>query len=410
MSYVEIMKCRICGDQRLDTILSLGELFLTGIFPKIDSCINVTHGPLTLVKCFNCGLVQLKHSYELTDLYGANYGYRSGLNKLMVEHLRQKAQKLQEIVKLTPGDCVVDIGSNDGTLLSFYPDSVRIFGFDPSAQKFLNFYRKDIQVITDFFSASAFKRMQRRPKAKIITSIAMFYDLEQPVDFAKQVASILDENGVWHFEQSYLPSMIEANAYDTICHEHLEYYAFKQIKWIIDSAGLKTIDIEMNNVNGGSFSITAAKKAAVYPEQTDKISLILEKETSMGHDEFKSFENNIFVHKAEFVRLLRHLKQDGKKVFGYGASTKGNVILQFCGIDKTLLPCIAEVNPDKFGCVTPGTNIPIICEEEARKNKPDYFVVLPWHFRKNIIEREQEFLRKGGQLIFPLPQIEIVKK
>lgn len=411
MRYLEIKNCRICGNSQVHPILNLGEQYLTGVFPSSEFHSKLTKGPLMLAKCSLCGLVQLKHSYELTELYGNHYGYRSGLNRSMVEHLKRKTEKLQKIVQLSAGDCVIDIGSNDGTTLSFYPESSKLVGFDPSAEKFRNFYRKDVRLVTDFFSAAAFERVMGKTQAKIITSISMFYDLEQPMDFVRQVASLLDENGIWHFEQSYLPLMMDVNAYDTVCHEHLEYYALKQIKWMLDRADLKIVDIEINEVNGGSFAVTAAKRNAEYREAAEDVNRLLMEENQKGYDSlkiFSDFEKRVFEHRKEFVETLKRLKAEGKKVLGYGASTKGNVILQFCGIDRNLLPAIAEVNPDKFGCLTPGTQIPIIPEEEAHRQKPDYFVVLPWHFKKNLIEREQKFLKNGGKMIFPLPKIEII--
>ncbi len=412
MRYTQIKGCRICANENLNTILELGEQYLTGVFPIAECHDQLTKGPLTLMKCSVCGLVQLKHSYELTELYGPNYGYRSGLNQSMVHHLSQKVEKILKIASFSPGDCVIDIGSNDGTLLSFYPNSLRLFGFDPSAEKFPRFYRKDIRLVTDFFSVDGFKKIEGETQAKIISSIAMFYDLEQPMDFVWQVSSLLAEDGVWHFEQSYLPSMINLNAFDTICHEHLEYYALRQIKWMLDRAELKIVGVELNDVNGESFAITAAKKSAPYTEDLQNINTLLEEEKKSEYDGpemFERFRKNVYMFQEKFVELLVRLKSENKKIIGYGASTKGNVILQFCGINKTLIPCIAEVNPDKFGCVTPGTQIPIISEEEARKQNPDYFVVLPWHFKKNIIKREQKFLQDGGKMISPLPAIEIVE-
>lgn len=271
--FQEIKQCRICGNPHLAQILHLGNQFLTGTFPR-DPTENITCGPLELVKCHGehdascCGLVQLRQSYDLHEMYGDNYGYRSGLNRSMVEHLGHTVEALQKLVALNDGDLALDIGSNDGTLLSFYPQGLNLVGIDPTAGKFKEFYRSDIQVITDFFSASLFKHHFGAKKAKLITSVAMFYDLEQPLTFMEQIREVLAEDGSWHFEQSYLPSMLKSNAYDTICHEHLEYYALKQIKWMTDRAGLKIIDVGLNEVNGGSFAVTVAKATAPYPEAT----------------------------------------------------------------------------------------------------------------------------------------------
>jgi hypothetical protein len=221
----------------------------------------------------------------------------------------------------------------------------------------------------------------------------------------------LAEDGVWHFEQSYMPSMLKTNSYDTICHEHLEFYSFEVIKEMLEKSGMRVIDVQMNSINGGSFAITACKESAMYPSNMPVINWLLEQESAMGLKTLKpylEFADRIFQHRESLRGLIQSLVSDGKKIIGYGASTKGNVLLQFCGLTSEHISCIAEVNEEKFGSYTPGTNIPIVSESEARSMNPDYFLVLPWHFKHGILEREQEFLNKGGKFIFPLPEIEIV--
>lgn len=417
LKYTKITKCRLCGGE-IERILSLGDYCLTGVFPMSDKE-KLTCGPLELVKCrnehykYSCGLVQLRHSYKPTELYGANYGYRSGLNKSMVEHLKDISKQIQKKVVLNSGDIVLDIGANDGTLLSFYPrnQNIAIVGLDPSLEKFLEFYRPDIETVADYFSAKLFQGIFGNRKAKIVTSIAMLYDLEDPIQFISEVASILSNDGIFHFEQSYLPAMIENCGYDTICHEHIEYYGLRQIKWMTDKTDLKIIDIEENDINGGSFGVTVAKASSSYSESVNKIDNFLRREEEMGlrgHAIYERFSEKIISNKIEFLSLINKLKDERKIVVGYGASTKGNVILQYCGINKELIPCIAEINSDKFNCYTPGTNIPIVSEKEARAMNPDYFLVFPWHFKSNIIRKENEFLKSGGKMIFPLPKVQII--
>lgn len=413
--YRAIDRCRICGNASLMPVLDLGEQYLTGVFPRGRDD-GLTRGPLELVRCDGsdaCGLVQLRHSYDHTEMYGANYGYRSSLNKSMVRHLSDKVDGLLELVQLGPSDLVLDIGSNDGTLLSNYPVAgPTLVGMDPTAAKFRDLYRPDIRIVPDFFSAQALRRHFPGRRAKLVTSIAMFYDLEAPQAFADQIASILAPDGLWHFEQSYLPAMLRTTSYDTVCHEHLEYYALRQIKWIIDRAGLKIIDVTFNAVNGGSFAITVAPAAAPYPECTDKIRANLDDEDRMGLRQFGTylaFATRVIEHKVELLKTLRDISARNMKVLGYGASTKGNVVLQYCGLSAAEIPCIADVNSDKFGCVTPGSWIPIVSEADAKAADPDYFLVLPWHFRDNLVAREQEFLDHGGRMIFPLPGIDIVE-
>jgi len=417
MIYKEIKRCRICGNIHLIPIISLGDQALTGIFPKNEKD-KVSVKPLELVKCDEinedcCGLVQLRHNMDPEEMYGENYGYRSGLNNSMVEHLRNKVNKILKIVKLSQEDMIIDIGSNDSTLLQFYPKNLTLLGIDPTGKKFKAYYPEHIQLIPDFFSDKIIKEKFGDKKAKVITSIAMFYDLEDPTSFMKQIYNVLDDAGVWVFEQSYMPTMLEKTSYDTICHEHLEYYRFKQIKWMADKVGFKIVDVEFNDINGGSFSITVAKKESAYEENMELTDKILKEEKDKGLATLKPYEefkNKTYKHREELVKLLEELNKKGKKVFGYGASTKGNVILQFCNITKKHIPFIAEVNPDKFGSYTPATNILIISEKEAKNMNPDYFLVLPWHFREFILKKEEKYIQEGGKLIFPLPSLEIVQK
>lgn len=405
-----INKCRISGESNLVDILSLGDQYLTGVFPSSKEE-KITKGPLDLVWAKESGLLQLKHSYDLGEMYGDNYGYRSGLNSSMVEHLSNKIISLENLVELDPNDIVIDIGSNDATSLKAYSKPCIRLGIDPTGLKFKDYYSDDITLIPDFFTKELFINKFNGKKAKIVTSIAMFYDLEDPKKFAKDIYEILDDNGIWHFEQSYMPSMLKTNAYDTICHEHLEFYSLKVVKELLESVNLKIIDVQTNSINGGSFAVTASRADANYSVNDVLIDWMLFQEGQMKLDTispYLAFKERIFEHRDSLRKLILSLVKSGKKVYGYGASTKGNVLLQFCKFTPEEIPFIAEVNQEKFGKYTPGTQIKIISEEEAKMNKPDYFLVLPWHFKDNILGREKEYLKTGVKFIFPLPEIEII--
>lgn len=407
----EIDRCRISGSTHLVSVLNLGEQFLTGVFPRTASQ-PVTRGPLELVWCPDSGLLQLKHSYNLSEMYGDNYGYRSGLNASMVEHLTQKVRGLERRQPLAAGDWVLDIGSNDGTLLKAYSAAgIRRVGMDPTAHKFREFYPSDVEAVSEFFSGPRFLEVSGGRHAKIITSIAMFYDLEDPNAFVRDIAGALAPDGVWHFEQSYMPSMLRTNAYDTVCHEHLEYYSLRVIRDLLNAHGLRIINVQMNSINGGSVAVTACHAKSALASERSIVEWMLQQEENWGLNTtkpYRQFEERVFKHRADLQRLIQSLVADGNRVLGYGASTKGNVLLQFCGLGQELIPAIAEVNREKFGAYTPGTHIPIVSEEEARAMQPDYFLVLPWHFKATILQREAKYLATGGKLIFPLPEIEIV--
>jgi len=330
----------------------------------------------------------------------------------MVEHLTRRAE--DAVVKACPeaGDLILDIGSNDSTLLQAYPKyGFELVGIDPTGELFAELYPRHIQLIPDYFSDDVFEGRFGRKQAKIVTSIAMFYDLEDPQRFMHQIHRILAPDGIWIFEQSYLPSMLSMNAYDTICHEHISYYALKQIKFMTDRGGFKIIDVELNDVNGGSFCVTVAKDSSSYSSKEAIVERLLLSEDEQGlHslEAFNRFRNNVENHRERLREFIIHQKALNRGICGYGASTKGNVILQYCGLSTEHITAIAEVNDKKFGAYTPKTHIPILSEEEIRAQRPDYLLVLPWHFRQGIIERERDYLKNGGKLLFPLPEIQVV--
>jgi len=407
-----IDRCRACGNPRLEPLVDLGEQALTGVFPRrVDQ--RVASGPLALVKCHGadaCGLVQLFDSYSAGEMYGDNYGYRSGLNASMVAHLRGKVARILSRVAVPPGSLVLDIGSNDGTTLSAYPDGAfDRLGIDPTAAKFRRYYPPDVTVVCDLFSERVFRGAVGDRQAAVVTSFAMFYDLEDPVEFMREVGRVLADDGVWVFEQSYLPLMVERNAYDTICHEHIEYYAMAQIAWMARQVGFKVIDIERNDINGGSFSIAVARAASPHAETPDLARLIAE-ERAAGYDGlevYAAFARRVADSRAQLRSFLAEARAAGKTVGALGASTKGNVILQYCGVTADDVVAVGEVNEEKFGGFTPGTLIPIIPEAELIARGLDYLIVLPWHFRETFL-RKRDRLPAGTKLVFPLPALEVI--
>lgn len=411
MTYEKIERCRMCGNAHLERVLDLGEQMLTGVFPR-EKDAKVTRGPLRLVKCAGedaCGLLQLEHSYDLGEMYGENYGYRSGLNSSMVEHLHSKVKRILGAVKLEAGDLVIDIGSNDSTTLQAYPaEGPMLVGVDPTGVKFRSYYPPHIRLIPDFFSAALVRQHFPGKKARIVTSFSMFYDLEDPVDFMRQIYDVLADDGVWVFEQSYMPTMLDTNSYDTVCHEHLEFYALRQIKWMTDRVGFRIADVEFNDVNGGSFSVTVEKSrgdTAVAPA----VQAILDQERARGLDTLKpyrEFMERVARTKEELLGFIKKAQDENKTVAALGASTKGNVLLQYCGLGPKEIAYVGEVNTEKYGCFTPGTWIPIVPEETLLQHEPDYLIVLPWHFRDFFVARKQKW--KHAKLVFPLPRLEIV--
>ena len=403
---MKIKNCRSCKSKNLTNLYTLGKQTLTGIFPPQKKA-KITKGELSMVICNKCRLLQLENNFDANEMYGVNYGYMSSLNKSMISHLKLKAFSLKSRYKLKSKDSVLDIGSNDGTFLSFFNNKFSLFGCDPTINKFSKYYRKDINQLPFFFSSKLFNGK----KFELISSISMFYDLPDPLTFAKEINSILCKDGVWHIELSYMPMMIKNRSYDTICHEHLEYYSLRSLKYLLDKSGLKIINLSFNQINGGSIELDVTKNKSKLKECKHLINWVLESERLNKYNEIekhKLFFKECKIHKILLKKLLLTLKKQNKKIIGYGASTKGNVLLQYCNINSKILDYIAEVNKFKFNKYTPGSDIKIISEKKAKLKKPDYMLVLPWHFKEHIVKREQIFLKNGGKLIFPLPDIEII--
>ena len=343
---MKINNCRSCKNPRLTKVYSLGKQALTGIFPSKKNA-KITKGDLSMVICKKCKLLQLEHNFDANEMYGENYGYMSSLNKSIILHLKMKALNLKNKYNLKSKDFILDIGSNDGTFLSFFNNSFKLFGCDPTIKKFSKLYRKDINQLSFFFSSKHFEVK----KFNLITSISMFYDLPNPLDFALEIHSILHNKGIWHIELSYMPMMIKNTSYDTICHEHLEYYSLKSLKYLLDSANLKIINLSFNQINGGSIELDIAQKKSTFKECTHLINWVLESERLHKYNEIeiqKNFFKECQIHKLLLKKLLLTLRKQNKKVIGYGASTKGNVLLQYCNIDSKLINYIAEVNKFKY--------------------------------------------------------------
>ncbi len=411
--------CRICGSPELTPVLSLGDHYIAGAFAEPDGEQPVARRiPLELVRCDmtrnqdGCGLIQLRHTVPGAILY-QSYWYRSGVNRTMTRNLHEIAARAEEMVELHPGDLVIDVGCNDGSLLDGYQTSnLKYLGFDPSD---VGRYAvaKGYDVVRDFYSYELLRQRYVDQQARVITSIAMFYDLEYPREFVADIARALADDGVWVMELHYLPTMLEMNQFDAIVHEHLEYYSLAVIERLVGEAGLVVVRAELNGINGGSLRLFIRRAGRFEPEGRDENALqrIRIREFEMALDASEPYER--FAVCAEQVRtelaaVCRDLVDAGKTIHVYGASTKGNTILQYAGIDRTLVPYAADRNPDKHGSETIGTNIPIISEERSREMQPDYYLALPWHFMDEFLEREREFLDRGGKFIVPMPAVKIV--
>lgn len=404
------MICRISKKDDLIPVINLGEQAYTGFFPESKDK-TIPKGELVLGLSESSGLLQMIPTFDPNIMYGKNYGYRSGLNNSMVKHLKNTVSYLKKIRPLKNADVFLDIGSNDATLLKAIEESDVIkAGIDPNIDKFKEYYTQDIYRSSAFFSKEEFSKFSIN-KASIITSIAMFYDLDDPINFAKEVKDCLSDDGIWFFEQSYMPGMLDSLSFDTICHEHYEYYSLTTIKYILDKAGLYIADVIFNDMNGGSFGVIACKKLSLISKKSKAtINWVIERERNLKLNSitpYIEFASKVESFRDDLVSLIGKLKKSGATICGIGASTKGNVLLQYCNFSSQEITCIGDVNKDKLGCFTPGSYIPIVSENQALSLKPDYLLILPWHFKEHFIDRFNEFRLSGGKIIFPLPTIQI---
>jgi GDP-mannose 4,6-dehydratase len=409
VSYLQT--CRICKSSDLKDVISLGEQFITSRFPKYGD-FSTPKTSIVLCMCKKCGLIQLRETTNSEELYEYEYGYRSGISNTMRTHLKLYQEEICSIVSLKEGDTIVDIGSNDSTMLQYYGNKYRRIGVDPTGKQFKQFY-EDVELLPTYFTHDNFTNTFGSIKCKMVSSISMFYDLPDPVQFAKDIYSILDNDGIWTCEQSYILTMLRTNSIDTICHEHLEYYALHQVKEIADRANFKIIDVKFNDCNGGSFRVYFAKKESdLYKENTILINTILNEEREYGIMDIDGKVYFEFMKNCdEQVKYLKGfidiVNSNDKTVYVYGASTKGNCLLQYAQLNESHMKYAVERNPNKVGKMT-STGIEIISEETMREHPPYYLLVLPWHFRDEILQRESAFLEAGGQFIFPFPRFEIV--
>ena len=404
---VPIRECRACYSKRLLNVISFGNLYLSD-FLRTNK--KPPKYPLALVLCRNCSLLQLKHTTPSSLLYTDNYGYKSGINQTMKDQLKEIAgNSIKKLKKTDEKITAIDIGANDGTLLKFYPKNVYKVAVEP-IKKFAEESKKYTDVvINDFFSYESYKKVLKDKKAELITVISCFYDIDDPNKFLKDITNILKDDGILVIQQNYLKLMLEQNAFDNVVHEHLEYYSLTSLQNLLKKHNLEVFDVEVNNINGGSFRTYICIKGERPISQSVKNLLIVEKRLNLDKKTvYKEFAKRVRENKKILKKFIKTEVKKGKKIYVYGASTRGNTLLQYFNLNKKLIPYAVERNPEKWGKKIASVGIPIISEKEARKKMPDYMLVLPWFFKDEFLKRESDYLKKGGHFIFPLPQLEII--
>jgi len=416
VSATKIEKCRVCGNTDLIPCIDIGEQYLSAVFPTDTNYREVAQKyPLDIVMCrkkddgTTCGLVQLGHKLDLTAMYDA-YPYTSSTNSSMKGILEDVAKSGMAQQNIAEGDVILDIGGNDGTLLSFFKESgCKLVNIDPAQNVASLLDSPNFTHVREFFTADAFNRVSSK-KAKLVFSIAMFYHLNEPMKLAQDVANCLDDDGVWIIQMAYLPAMIRTNMYDNIVHEHAGYYATQHMMWAMDHLGLEVFDVLENDVYGGSFRVFVKKKGARFAP-TDRLKALLEKELTEGlfdPETYHAFMRRVEKTRDDLLALLKQIKNEGKTVWIYGASTKGNTILQYCGITKDDIAAAADANPFKVGKYIIGADIPIKSEDEMHVAKPDYLLALPYSFVDGFMKREADLIAHGTKFIVPLPDVKVL--
>jgi len=405
------MICRNCNSNKFLKISKIGKQPISSLFLKTKK--KIKNYSLDLYRCKLCNLVQLSKIPNLKDMYGPDYGYKTSVSNLMINHLKKKFIKLKKYNIYKKKSNILDIGSNDGTFLNFfskYKKNFNLYGIDPSASAFLKNYKKGIKIIVDFFNKTSVKKYFKRKNIKfsLIASYAMFYDVEEPNEFCNDVSNILEKDGIWALEFSYFPLLLKNLTYDQICHEHCIYYSLTTFNNIIKKNNLRIIDFTLNEINGGSIEVICSKKDSKFKSNSKKIKNLLIEEKKINQCDFNRFNLRVENSKKNLQLFLG--KQKKRDVVGYGASTKGNVILNYCGVTNKNISYICDANPSKNGKFTPGSHIRIISKKRMRQLKPKYLLVLIWSFRKEVIKQEERFIKKGGKLVFPLPVFHIVDK
>jgi NDP-4-keto-2,6-dideoxyhexose 3-C-methyltransferase len=400
------MKCRVCDFEPLSEILSLGDQYLSD-FRDDDK--KPPKFPLDLVLCDNCKLLQFKETTPHELLYTDHYGYRSGINDTIQADLKDIVANATAMVEVGDGDYVIDIGANDGTLLADYPKGPVRVGYEPVTKLAKVAEKKADKVFNDYFAAKHFQEFAKGGQAKIITAISMFYDLEHPNEFTADLKACLAPGGLLVIQQNYLGTMLQQNAFDNICHEHVEYYGLGSMEFLFKKHGMDIFKVSENNINGGSLRTYIGHAGERPIDQS--VEKLRQWEAKQGLDKKETYEE----FGARIKRLCKELRDtvsklvaEGKTVMAYGASTRGNTILQAADLDKSLIKAALERNPDKYGKKIASTGIPIISEADGRAQNPDYLLVLPWFFKEEFLKREKAFLDAGGHFIFPLPELEIV--
>ncbi len=408
------MRCRNCKKKSLKKIINIGSQPISSRTHAKKSKLNKY--PLDLYECKNCKLIQLSKVAPAKEMYGSTYGYWTGLSKLMINHMNKKALKLKASKQLKKYSRVLDIGSSDSTFLNLLKknnNSLELFAIDPSSERFKkSFEKRKINLIVDYFSKDKvenYLKLKNIPKKKfsLITSFGMFYDINDPNSFCRDVKNMLEPNGIWICEFSYFPLLLKNLTYDQINHEHIMYYSLTTYNNILRKNGLQILDVNFNEINGGSAEVIVSKIGSKQKPNYKKIKKIFDEEKLINSNSYRKFQLRLQNVKKVINNFFDNTN---KKVFGYGAATKGNIILNHCKINSKNIKYIGDGNPTKWGRYTPESNIKIISKSKMRKLKPDYIFVLIWSFRSEVIKQEKKFILKGGKLVFPLPVFHIVDK
>src|SRR3954469_16381491 len=406
---VLVERCQICGTRDLRSILFAGFLPPVNTMAPIGTRPNEQPAyPAELLQCPTCRLVQLGLIVDPAVLFPPHYAYTSGTTKILRENFAELYQEVMRLYPMAPSDVAVDVGSNDGTLLSnFHQGGHRVCGVEPTDTSQLAVQR-GIPTINAFFGAAAASRVvAEHGRAKIVTATNVFAHIEDVHSIVEAILMMLDDDGIFISESHYLMPLIETLQYDTIYHEHLRYYALQSLGHLLEMHGLQVIHARDIPTHGGSIRVYAAR-AGRLPVQPSVAEILAREDRTLTWDRLMDFRRRVSQSKLDLMALLQQIRAKGERVYGVGAPSRASTMVNYVGLDETIIDCVLEIQGSyKIGKMMPGTLIPVLEESKLFTDQPEYALLFSWHIADELVPKLRQ---KGfrGKFIVPLPTPRVI--
>ena len=405
-------ECRGCGSRDLRKFLSLGPTPLANSFlRKSDEFATEESFPLDVHFCEQCSLVQLVDVIDPEVLF-RDYIYVTGTSDTMAAHNLEYAREVSELLGLAAGDLVTEIASNDGSLLKcFQPYGVRTVGVEPAVNLAKQAGDAGVETVNAFFNSETAAEVRKAyGPARAVIGNNVLAHVDDTRDFLSGCAELIDDRGLVIIEAPYLRDLLDKLEYDTIYHEHLCYFSVSALMVLAEKAGLSIVRVDRKPVHGGSLRIYAARRSS-QPEHAPEVVAMADQERALGLtslERYRQLAAGVEANRRALVGLLESLRAEGRSIAGYGAPAKGNTLLNYCRIGTDLVPYTVDKNPMKVRLYTPGMHIPVLPVSTLLERQPDYVLVLAWNFAEEIMAQQQEYRRRGGRFIIPVPEPRVV--